>query len=591
MKIWRIGSRWSDDGNPNTEILDVFLKMGLIFIGNRFKDNFLKKVKKGDYFVVTSGLIVKAIAIADSDAFNLYDMEFNDVDECLSSDTYEDFDFEDASSYAVGCYAKIFKLQKSDIFSINRGLTFSRFREKDESEIKKLFIRYRHSLQGESLMPNEHIDQYKNLLQNTHNLILHGAPGTGKTHLAQEIAQAMGAEVGFVQFHPSYDYTDFVEGLRPVNDAGSGQIGFDRKDGVFKKFCERALKSLSDNLKSVEPLQKEKIEQLDIINNQSDDFFSAYEYVLSIINPNTIKVFGNVNYSVEGQQLKFHTENLIRNVQKDKLQQLFEALKDKPNDIDNYGNREKQTELLGCTVDYSYYKPILKEMLSYHFENTKNLPNDKNKISYNTNNTPFVFIIDEINRGEMSKIFGELFFAIDPSYRGAKKCRDLRTQYANLQTIPNLFDVALGIKDSDNFGHFFIPENVYIIGTMNDIDRGVESMDFAFRRRFTFKEIKAKDTQEQILAGLDESIKDKAIHRMDSLNGAISKIEGLSSAYHIGGAYFLKLKELAGDFGKLWEYHLEGLLREYLRGMEDADDELEKLKAAYNLENSDALQG
>ena len=82
------------------------------------------------------------------------------------------------------------------------------------------------------------------LLQSTHNLILHGAPGTGKTHLAHKIAEAMQAEVVFVQFHPSYDYTDFVEGLRPVND-GNGQIGFERKDGVFKKFCERALLSKS----------------------------------------------------------------------------------------------------------------------------------------------------------------------------------------------------------------------------------------------------------------------------------------------------------------------------------------------------------
>ena len=420
----------------------------------------------------------------------------------------------------------------------------------------------------------ENVKQYADLLTHTHNLILHGAPGTGKTHLAREIAEEMGCsdnEIGFVQFHPSYDYTDFVEGLRPVNNAGSGQIGFERKDGVFKKFCERALKSLSDNLKSVETLQKEKIEQLDIINNQSDDFFSAYEYVLSIINPNTIKVLGDVKYSVDGQQLKFHTENLIRNVQKDKLQQLFEALKDNPNDIDKYGNRGKQTELLGCTVDYSYYKPILNEMLSYHFENTKNLPNDKNEISYNENNKPFVFIIDEINRGEMSKIFGELFFAIDPGYRG--KDGLIQTQYQNL------------VPDGDTFSKgFYVPENVYIIGTMNDIDRNVESMDFAFRRRFTFKEIKAKDTQKEILcgeSGLEDSIKDEAIRRMDSLNDAISKFEGLSSAYHIGGAYFLKLKDLNNDFGLLWEYHLEGLLREYLRGMEDSESKLAELRKAY----------
>ena len=393
--------------------------------------------------------------------------------------------------------------------------------------------------------------------------------------------KTLASEIGFVQFHPSYDYTDFVEGLRPVKDNSSGQIGFERKDGVFKKFCERALKSLNDNLKSVETLQKEKIEQLDIINNQSDDFFSAYEYVLSIINPNTIKVLGDVKYSVDGQQLKFHTENLIRNVQKDKLQQLFQALKDNPNDIDKYGNRGKQTELLGCTVDYSYYKPILNEMLSYHFENIKNLPNDKNEISYKENNKPFVFIIDEINRGDMSKIFGELFFAIEPGYRGAEKCNSLRTQYANLQSEPNAFDEVLKITDSDNFGHFFIPENVYIIGTMNDIDRGVESMDFAFRRRFTFVEVKASDRIE-MLDELDDGIREEAVARMNALNAAITEIECLSSAYHIGGAYFLKLKELDNDFDKLWEYHLAPLLKEYLRGMENEDEKFDTLKKEYD---------
>ncbi|MBQ1970461.1 MAG: AAA family ATPase, partial [Paludibacteraceae bacterium] len=178
----------------------------------------------------------------------------------------------------------------------------------------------------------------------------------------------------------------------------------------------------------------------------------------------------------------------------------------------------------------------------------------------------FVFIIDEINRGEISKIFGELFYSIDPGYRGEKG--RVKTQYQNLIEVGDLF--------SDGF---YVPENVYIIGTMNDIDRSVESMDFAFRRRFAFAEIKAEDN----VGMLDElnELKDLAISTMNNLNRAISEIEGLSSAYHIGASYFLKLKDYDDDWKALWNYHLEGLLREYLRGMPNADEEMRKLENAY----------
>jgi len=162
-----------------------------------------------------------------------------------------------------------------------------------------------------------------------------------------------------------------------------------------------------------------------------------------------------------------------------------------------------------------------------------------------------------------------LFFSIDPGYRGEKG--RVQTQYQNI------------VEDGDIFKKgFFVPENVYIIGTMNDIDRSVESMDFAFRRRFAFKEIKA-DENVGMLDNLAQ--KDEAINRMKNLNSAIEKVDGLSSAYHIGASYFLKLKDYNGDFDKLWEYHLEGLLREYLRGTQDVDKEIEKLKTAYNDES------
>lgn len=106
----------------------------------------------------------------------------------------------------------------------------------------------------ESFNEKEEIQSYVQLLQANKNLILTGAPGTGKTYLAKQIAKAMGAtseeQCKMVQFHPSYDYTDFVEGLRPVKSNASDQIGFELRQGVFKQFCEKALENWVDSRKN-----------------------------------------------------------------------------------------------------------------------------------------------------------------------------------------------------------------------------------------------------------------------------------------------------------------------------------------------------
>lgn len=273
------------------------------------------------------------------------------------------------------------------------------------------------------------VEKYIKLLKSNHNIILTGAPGTGKTYLAKEMAKKMcksDDNYDFVQFHPSYDYTDFIEGLRPIKKENQTEISFELKNGIFKAFCKKALE------------------------NEDQDY---------------------------------------------------------------------------------------------------------------------VFIIDEINRGEIAKIFGELFFSIDPSYRGKKGA--VKTQYANLHNDETAFsDIG-----------FYIPNNVYIIGTMNDIDRSVESFDFAMRRRFTWCEIKPENRKEMLLQLKQHSKLAESL--MNKLNSEISKIPGLNEQYHIGPAYFLKLEAYNGDSKQLWDLHLESLLSEYLRGNAKKTEYLEKLRQAF----------
>lgn len=287
---------------------------------------------------------------------------------------------------------------------------------------------------------------FSSMLIESKNLIFRGAPGTGKSYLAREIAADIVSDgyfddytlltdeqkkqVEFVQFHPSYDYSDFVEGLRPKLNA-DGSMGFTLQDGIFKKFVARA----------------------------------------------------RVNYE----------------------------------------NAQGSTETL----------------------------------------KKYIFIIDEINRGEISKIFGELFFAIDPGYRG--RAGEISTQYSNLHSDPD--------------EKFYIPENLYIIGTMNDIDRSVDSFDFAMRRRFRFVELKADERLEMLASLENEELKNEAIGRMGDLNKAIAGAEDLNENYQIGASYFLKLKTL--DFDQLWTDYLQPLLQEYVRGMYDEEGLMDRFAKAY----------
>ena len=545
--------------------------------------------------------------------------------------------------------------------------------------------------------------KYIDLLEANKNLILTGAPGTGKTFMAKAIAEEMNAEVGFVQFHPSYDYTDFVEGLRPKND-GNGNVGFERKDGVFKEFCKSSIIRTMQNEFKTKTHTTNMTESYTLPKGNS--FSEIYDSLENDIKRNVINSLpfrrSLIPVSYNGHRIYFGATR-PKSISKNHLEALYNyCLNQKIFDLSTW-NREDFFNLISkltggntVTLDYINYACLLQEMLRRSINWTtqsSKTPNDKESVSFDeaydnfvsdlketgkvltferprsesfkvsvetdsvlridgapikkelvrsfydhTNNSnwyskhceiiidylrehyglegsngfdntddivihthpdiiepsskniPYIFIIDEINRGEISKIFGELFFSIDPGYRGEYdengNDNKVNTQYQNL--IQKEGDKDFNSDEADVFRNgFYIPENVYIIGTMNDIDRSVESMDFAMRRRFAWQEVTAEESYTNMIEQDPEFalVKDEIKARMFNLNKAIVETEGLDEAYQIGAAYFRKYldyQDKTNPFDCLWENHLKGLLFEYLRGNRRAKELLEKLHDAYN---------
>ena len=437
------------------------------------------------------------------------------------------------------------------------------YREKDEKETVAAEV--------EAAAQEELVQQFKgyrnpfsSMLIESKNLIFRGAPGTGKSYLAKEIAtdiisngyfddytlltDEQKKQVEFVQFHPSYDYSDFVEGLRPkVNYDGT--MGFELQDGIFKKFVSRARKNYEDSQKSREMVEKELT-----VREAMAEFFAGVELgvdTFKTINGNEFTIVSvddsHINISIPGNA----TVNKL-SLNLDEVRKMLESGQrfDKIKDITTFFGKSFATQ--AYSYDFSIYKAIKAKKSTASKVKAKQAELKK-----------YIFIIDEINRGEISKIFGELFFAIDPGYRG--RAGEISTQYSNLHADPD--------------EKFYIPENVYIIGTMNDIDRSVDSFDFAMRRRFRFVELRADERLEMLALLENEELEAEAIRRMTALNKEIAAVEDLNENYQIGASYFLKLKTL--DFDQLWTDYLQPLLHEYIQGMYDEDGIMKRFAKAY----------
>ena len=271
-------------------------------------------------------------------------------------------------------------------------------------------------------------------------VIFTGAPGTGKTYCVEEYVKDKTGQDGkdgaphpdweFVQFHSSFDYTDFVEGLRPVPSEGNMQ--FVRVDGIFKSFCRRA----------------------------------------------------------------------------------------------------------AADSEHTYY-----------------------------------FIIDEINRADLGRVFGELMYCFEK--RGPE--HQVKTQYHNLPTA--------GLEGEDLFADgFYLPPNLVVLGTMNDIDRSVETFDFALRRRFDWVEIDANTVMHSSLKSMAEKgnltgeVTEELVGQIKKMNEIIARQPGLGREFAIGPSYFKGYD--GNNLEEIWNRNIRPILREYMRGRRDGDAFVSSCRAA-----------
>ena len=427
------------------------------------------------------------------------------------------------------------------------------------------------------------------------NLILYGPPGTGKTYntvvyavaiIEKQPLEVISAEakenysdvlsryneykkqgrIEFTTFHQSFGYEEFIEGIKPVmnNDSedASADITYDVVSGIFKDFCEKAaspvsekkqdlginnapsvwkvsLWSTGDNPTRTECLENDHIRigydsygaeitpDTDFSEEGGRNVLNSFIYkmkigdiVLSCYTNTTIDAIGVItgDYEWSGE---YDDLNRVR-----KVKWLVKGIDE--NILDINGGK---TFSMPCVYETRININDVMDIVNKYSKNSKEIKSGEEN---------YVFIIDEINRGNISKIFGELITLIEPSKRiGMDEGMTARLPYSKKM--------------------FGVPSNVYIIGTMNTADRSIAAIDTALRRRFDFEEMLP---QSEVLDGVEV----EGISISDMISVINKRIEVLYDREHtIGHAYFIPLKadNSIENLANIFKNRIIPLLQEY----------------------------
>lgn len=367
------------------------------------------------------------------------------------------------------------------------------------------------------------------------NQILYGPPGTGKTYITKKLAIKLidgtvpkdnkevnarylellnAGFIDFTTFHQSMTYEDFLEGIKPVlNESEENVLSYEIKDGIFKQICDRSNTNIDVNV--------------------FEDFDSSWEKLMELIRN---KILKDEKLKIGSWEYGLSSKNSLKYSSLTSPSQYTFTIT-KQNVYDVY--QGKQARPSGA-----FQKDMLDvvEFMKDHFDL---IDFDKNERNSKINKNNYVLIIDEINRGNVASIFGELITLIEKDKRAGAE---------------NELSVILPYSKQK----FSVPSNLHIIGTMNTADRSIEALDSALRRRFEFIEMLP-----------DYKVIDKVLsnqkfngHKLSNILKTINeRITVLIDRDHqIGHSYFLKLKEstdLEAGLKAVFQNKIIPLLQEY----------------------------